>query len=153
MVAALTASSYAELVGKYPKAAGAALYTDRAFGIPFVTFIVAFAVMCSGVTSASTAARTFGGDYLAEFVTLPVVLVAFAFLVMLALINFRGVGESVKANVALTIIEVTGLLVIIAIGAYAVPSGDGDPGRLTEIDTGSDGVVLGCWAGRRWRAL
>jgi amino acid transporter len=147
VVAALTASSYAELVGKYPKAAGAALYTNRAFGIPFVTFIVAFAVMCSGITSASTAARTFGGDYLAEFVTLPVVLVAFAFLVMLALINFRGVGESVKANVVLTIIEVTGLLVIIAIGAYAVLSGDGDPGRLTEIDTGSDGVVLGLLGG------
>src|SRR5215203_3097550 len=147
VVAALTASSYAELVGKYPKAAGAALYTNRAFGIPFVTFIVAFAVMCSGITSASTAARTFGGDYLAEFVSLPVVLVAFAFLVMLAAINYRGVAESVKANVVLTIIEVTGLLVIIAIGIVAVLSGDGEPGRLTEVDTGSDGVVLGLLGG------
>ena len=44
VIAALTAWSYAELVGKYPRAAGAALYTHRAFGRPFVTFMVAFAV-------------------------------------------------------------------------------------------------------------
>jgi amino acid transporter len=147
VVAALTAASYAELVGKYPRAAGAALYTNKAFGVPFVTFIVAFAVMCSGITSASTSARTFGGDYLAEFVSLPVVLVAVLFLVALAVVNFRGVGESVKANVVLTIVEVTGLLVIIAIGAAAVLSGDGDPSRLTDVDTGGDGVVLGLLGG------
>lgn len=147
VVAALTAGSYAELVGKYPKAAGAALYTNKAFDVPFLTFMVAFAVMCSGITSASTSARTFGGDYLSEFVTLPVVLVAVLFLVALAIVNFRGVGESVKANVVLTIIEVAGLLVIITIGAVAIFSGDGDPSRLTEVDTGGDGVVLGLLGG------
>ena len=52
VVALMTAFSYLELVTKYPRAAGAALYTHRAFGIHFVTFIVAFAVMCSGITSA-----------------------------------------------------------------------------------------------------
>lgn len=120
--------------------------------MPFLTFMVAFAVMCSGVTSASTAARTFGGDYLAEFVTLPVVLVAVAFLVVIALVNFRGVGESVKANVVLTIIEVSGLLVIIVIGAVAVLAGDGDASRLTEVDTGGDGIVLGLLAAQPWRS-
>ena len=33
VVAFLTAFSYLELVGKYPRAAGAALYTHKAFGI------------------------------------------------------------------------------------------------------------------------
>jgi APA family basic amino acid/polyamine antiporter len=42
---------------------------------------------------------------------------------------------------------VSGLLVIIAIGAVAVVSGDGDPSRLTEIDTGGDGIVLGLLGG------
>ena len=51
VVATLTAFSYLELVTKYPQAAGAALYTHKAFGIHFVTFLVAFAVMCSGITS------------------------------------------------------------------------------------------------------
>ena len=39
--------------------------------------LLLFAVMCSGLGSASTLARAFGGDYLAEFVSVPTVLVAF----------------------------------------------------------------------------
>jgi len=50
VVAVLTAFSYLELVTKYPRAAGAALYTHKAFGIHFLTFMVTFAVMCSGLT-------------------------------------------------------------------------------------------------------
>ena len=57
VVAALTALSYLELVTKYPQAAGAALYTHKAFGIHFVTFLVAFAVICSGIASASTSSN------------------------------------------------------------------------------------------------
>jgi basic amino acid/polyamine antiporter, APA family len=45
VLALFTAFAYAELVSKYPRAAGAALYTHKAFGLPFFTFIVAFAVM------------------------------------------------------------------------------------------------------------
>ena len=47
-VATLTAFAYLELVTKYPQAAGAALYAHKAFGIHFVTFLVAFTVVCSG---------------------------------------------------------------------------------------------------------
>ena len=61
VVATVTAFSYLELVTRYPQAAGAALYTHRAFGIHFLTFIVAFTVMCSGITSASTASNAFAG--------------------------------------------------------------------------------------------
>ncbi len=135
-VALLTAASYAELVGKYPKAAGAALYTQRAFKIPFITFIVAFMVMCSGLSSASAAARAFSGDYLSELVDVPPTLVAILFILALAALNLRGVSESVKTNVVLTIVELTGLLIIIAIGVFAVFNGEGDPGRLADVHTG-----------------
>ena len=134
-VALLTAASYAELVGKYPRAAGAALYTQRAFKVPFLTFIVAFMVMCSGLSSASAAARAFAGDYLAELVDVPPTLVAILFILALAALNLRGVSESVKTNVVLTVVELTGLLIIICIGVYAVFAGEGDPGRLGEINT------------------
>src|SRR5690606_27331264 len=60
-IATITAFSYLELVTKYPQAAGAALYTHRAFGVHFLTFLVAFTVMCSGITSASTASNAFAG--------------------------------------------------------------------------------------------
>ena len=61
LVATITAFSYLELVTRYPQAAGAALYTHRAFGLHFLTFLVAFTVMCSGITSASTASNAFAG--------------------------------------------------------------------------------------------
>ncbi|MEU7156649.1 APC family permease [Streptomyces chrestomyceticus] len=141
-IAALTAASYVELVGKYPKAAGAALYTQKAFRVPFLTFLVAFMVMCSGLSSASAAARAFSGDYLRTFADLPPTLVAVVFVLALAALNLRGVAESVKANVVLTLVEVSGLLIIIGLGVSAVWTGGGEPARLAELDTGGTGFAV-----------
>ena len=63
LLALVTAFAYLELVTKYPRAAGAALYVHRAFGISLISFMVTIAVMASGVTSASFAATRVGGDY------------------------------------------------------------------------------------------
>jgi amino acid transporter len=139
VVAFLTAFSYLELVGKYPRAAGAALYTQLAFRRPFVTFLVAFTVMCSGITSAASAAQAFGGRNLEAIVgELPswvTPLVVVAFLLMLAVVNFRGVGESVRLNVVLTTIEILGLAIVIVLGLWAVLNGQGDASRLGEFAT------------------
>ena len=45
--------------------------------------------------------------------------VALGFIVLVALVNLRGVGESVKANTVLTLIELSGLLIVIVLGAAA----------------------------------
>ncbi len=137
LVAALTAASYAELVTKYPQAAGAALYVNKAFRRPFVTFMVAFAVMCSGLTSAATLSRAFGGDYLGEFVSVPTTIAALVFLVVISFINFRGISESIKVNMALTLVEVTGLVLIIVIGIAALGTGDAEPSRALEFEEGT----------------
>ncbi len=152
VVAVITAFSYLELVTKYPKAAGAALYTHRAFGIHFVTFIVAFAVMCSGITSASTASRAFAANLSHAFdlelnartlLGLPgITLAGLLFMALVAAINFRGVGESVKANVVLTCVELTGLLIIIVIGLWAIGAGQGDVSRVTQFKPVTDGTHL-----------
>ena len=145
-VALLTAFSYLELVTKYPKAAGAALYTHKAFGVHFLTFIVAFAVMSSGITSASTAARAFSANFTAalglDVGNAMVVLIAVLFLALVAAINFRGVGESVKLNVGLTMIELTGLLIIIGIGFWAIFHGQGDVSRVTTFTPAGDSGVF-----------
>ncbi len=135
VLAALTACSYAELVGKYPGAAGAALYTNRAFRNPFFSFIVAFAVVSSGLASAGAAARAFGGDYLAQFVSMPTLLVAWLFVLVLSLINFIGISESLKTNLVLTLIELSGLLLIIVVGAVALFGGTAEPGQSLEFST------------------
>jgi amino acid transporter len=142
IVATITAFSYMELVTKYPQAAGAALYTHKAFGIHFVTFIVAFAVMSSGITSASTASSAFAVNLVAGFEldwgTTAVMLIALAFMALVAAVNFRGVGESVKANVVLTLIELSGLLLVILIGLYAFTDGKGDFSEVFTFDSAGD---------------
>ncbi len=146
-IATLTALSYLELVTKHPQAAGAALYTHKAFGIHFVTFLVAFAVICSGITSASTSANLLATNLLAGLdgigIDVPqgnvaITVVALAFMVLLAAINLRGVGESVKFNVVLTLIEMLALVIVIAIGFFVVAQGDADLSRVVAFSSGSD---------------
>ena len=140
IVAAMTALSYTELVTKFPGAAGAALYINRAFRMPFLTFLVAFAVIASGISSAAAVSRAFGGNYLQALVgeafTVPAIPVALLFLIVVALINFRGISESVKVNMALTLIEMSGLLLIILIGAIVLAGGGGNPGRAFTFKEG-----------------
>ncbi len=146
-VATLTAYSYLELVCKYPQAAGAALYAHKAFGVHFVTFLVAFTVVCSGITSASTSSGLLAGNLLVgleqgidgiptgDGATLAV---ALGFMIVLAAINLRGIGESVKFNVILTLVEMAALGIVIAIGFAALSGGDGDLDRITVFENPDD---------------
>ncbi|MFJ8921791.1 APC family permease [Streptomyces sp. NPDC102415] len=133
-LALLTASSYAELATKYPRAGGASHYTTLAYG-PFAGFFTGFCMLAAGVVSVAALARGFGGDYLSVFVSLPVALVAVLFLGLLALLNARGISESTRANVVATVIEVGGLVLVIGLGVWVVVRGDGDLGRLTRLGT------------------
>ena len=146
-VATLTAFSYLELVTKYPQAAGAALYTHKAFGLHFVTFLVAFTVVCSGITSASTSSNLLAANLLAGLdatiggvptSTTAVLLVALGFMLLLALINLRGVGESVKFNVVLTLVEISALAIVILIGFYAMATKGADISRITVFENAND---------------
>jgi APA family basic amino acid/polyamine antiporter len=142
-VAMVTAFSYLELVTKYPQAAGAALYTHKAFGVHFLTFIVCFAVMSSGITSASTASRAFASNLAKGFGLdsankAMITLIALGFMTLVAAVNFRGVGESVKANIVLTCVEVSGLLLVIFVGFFAIFGGKGDFSRTVIFDSPSD---------------
>jgi APA family basic amino acid/polyamine antiporter len=141
VMAAFTAGSYAELVGKYPRAGGAGLYVHRAFGHPFVSFIVAFAVVASGIASASALARAFGGDYLSAFVDVPVVLTALGLVALIAAVNLRGIEESVKINVVFTLVEMSGLVLIVVVAAVAIAGGDAEPARA--FDFKEDASMLG----------
>ncbi|KQO65143.1 APC family permease [Curtobacterium sp. Leaf261] len=145
-VALLTAFSYLELVTKYPQTAGAALYVHKAFGIHFVTFIVTFVVMCSGITSASTASRAFAANLGVGFgLELPngvVMLIAMLFMLLVMAVNFRGVSESVKTNVVLTLVELSGLVMVILIGFWAIAGGNADFSRVVLFESPSDKSLL-----------
>ncbi|TDD22298.1 APC family permease [Kribbella turkmenica] len=145
-LALLSATSYAELVTKYPRAGGAAHYVHRALG-PFSGFVIGFCMLAAGIVSVAALARAFGGDYLAEFVTAPVGLVAVVFLVALGLLNAYGIKDSLRANVAATLIEVSGLLLIAALGLWVMARGDADTARLTELGASGSGAAAAALSG------
>jgi amino acid transporter len=150
LLALVTAFTYLELVTKYPRAAGAALYVHRAFHVTILSFMVTIAVMASGVTSASFAATRVGGRYwTGVFGTEnpPTVLIAVLVILLVAAVNYRGVGESIKVNIAITLVELSGLLFIILIGAWVLIQGEGNPGQAFEFKESGFGALTGITAG------
>ncbi|TMR25002.1 APC family permease [Nonomuraea turkmeniaca] len=146
IVALITACSYLELVTKYPEAAGAALYVDKAFGKHALTFLVCFAVMCSGITSASAASRAFAANLAAGFGldvgNGVILLIAVAFMLLVLAVNLRGVGESVKVNIVLTAVELSGLLLVIVLSMYFILGGQADFSRVVAFETAADKSVF-----------
>ena len=134
-VALVTAFSYLELVTKYPQAAGRGALHAQGVRHPLRHLPRRFTVMCSGITSASTASNAFAANLAdgfgldSEDKTL-IVWIALAFMMLVAAVNFRGVGESVKANVVLTLVELSGLLLVIMVGMYAATGGKADFSRV-----------------------
>jgi amino acid transporter len=137
LLALLTAGSYAELVTKYPRAGGAAVFAERAFKKPLISFLVGFSMLAAGVTSAAGLSLAFAGDYLATFIDVPAVAAAVVFLLLVALLNARGISESLKSNVVMTAIELSGLVLVIAVVAMMVGRGDGDFARVGQFPDGT----------------
>ncbi|ROS25048.1 amino acid/polyamine/organocation transporter (APC superfamily) [Rathayibacter sp. PhB127] len=134
VIALLTAGTYAELITKYPHAGGAARYVDRAFGKPYLSFLVGFLMMASGITTAASLANAFAGDYLGALLDVPPVPTAIVFIAVLTLINLRGVKESLTANLVASVIEVSGLVIVIVCAAIFFGGGNGDAGRVLEFN-------------------
>ncbi|WP_036304737.1 APC family permease [Microbacterium sp. TS-1] len=146
VLALLTAGSYAELVTKYPRAGGAAVFAERAFKNKLVSFLVGFCMLAAGVVSAAGLSIAFAGQYLQTFVEVPVVPVAIVFLAVLAALNARGIRESMGANFVMTAIEVSGLVIVVVVVGFLLAGGGGDVSRVTQVPEGT-GVASAVLAG------
>jgi APA family basic amino acid/polyamine antiporter len=139
--AMLTAGSYAELVTKYPQAGAAAVFAGKAFRSPLVSFLVGFCMLAAGVTSAAGLSLAFAGDYLSSLVNVPSHLMALVFLGTVGLLNARGIKESLSANIVMTLIELSGLVLVVVAGAWYLGQGQGDLGRALEFRAGTSPAV------------
>ncbi len=145
VMALLTAFSYAELVTKYPHAGGSAVYAEKAYRSPLVAFLVGFCMLAAGMVSAAGLSLAFTGEYLAAFLDVPQVPAAIVFLVLVALVNAWGIKESLRANIGMTLVETTGLVLVIVLGAWVIGRGDADLGGAFDppAETGVWVAVLG----------
>ena len=119
VAALLTALSYASLGSRYPRAAGAAYVTERAYGFQLLSFMVGIALVCSGLTSIATQSQVFAANLAALFglKDVPLSWLALGFLLILTGIVFRGIRELIWINVLCTLVEAGGLLLVIVAGA------------------------------------
>lgn len=140
-IATVTGLAYAELVTKYPKAAGAALYVHKAFRNSALTFFITVC-MLSAVFAAAGSLATGFSRYFAEIWSLPpALLVTLAFILLLSIVNFIGITESVVANMVMTFVEVGGLIIVMIIGVLHVARGDADFGVLTEFTAEGSPII------------
>ena len=113
-----TVASYAELSTRYPVSAGEAAYVDAAFRSRFLTVGVGLLTVAIGIVSSAAVASGAAG-YIGQLVDLPHSFIVLSVLVVLGIVAARGILESVLLASLFTLIEVGGLLAIIAAAIYA----------------------------------
>ena len=114
IIALLTGLSYAELSSMFPKAAAEYDYVANAFNTR-LAFVIGWMVFLSGVLAAATVALGFAG-YFSALTGSPQILSAVAILILLTGLLVYGVKETARVAVVSTLLEMAGLIVIIAIG-------------------------------------
>ncbi len=138
IVVLFTALSYSELSARYPVSAGEAVYIYEGLGSRRLSLVIGLAISLSGILSAATLIDGFYG-YFSTFVTLPEYLVSGILVALLTLVALWGIGESVKAASLFTLIEVSGLLLVIYVAAPYVSLEDL---TLKKIIPPLDGSIL-----------
>lgn len=121
IVAFFSAMSFAELSSRYPQSAGEAVYIKKAFSNNFLTQLIGWLVVLTGIISTAALANGFVG-YLDLFVIIPAPIVKIFFIVTLSVIAFWGIKESVFIIVLITLIEIAGLILVISLAIPQLPT-------------------------------
>ena len=132
-VAAITGTAYAELVTKYPQAAGAALYVNKAFGSRVLTFLITVSFLSASFAAAGSLAGGFASYFATLWAGPPALLVTLVFILVLSIVNFIGITESVVINMVMAFVEIFGLLIVMVIAIWYIAQGDADFGVLHRV--------------------
>ena len=115
VLAGLTGFSFAELSAMMPEAGASAAYAREAFG-PRVAFVTGWLDVSVNVIGAAAVALGFGG-YLADLLGWDQRAIALATIVICAGIVYAGVRETVGLAVVFALVEASGLVLVIIVGA------------------------------------
>jgi len=144
VIAALTAFSYMELSSRFPKSAGSALYTFKAFGSQKLSLIVGCSMILAGISSAAALSQGFAG-YLSQIISVSPLLASVGILLLLTLVALMGIGHSATVAVGFTIVEALGLFAIIWLGRGELSSVS--VSQIVAIDPmiGVSGILAGAF--------
>ena len=134
-VAMLTALSYAEMATSFPVAGAEYVYLRRAWpGADWLAFSVGSILLLGGAATAATVAMAFAG-YLRVFVDVPAIAAAGLLLAFCTALGIWGLRESSWLNIAFTLIEVAGLMMVVAAALWS-------DARLPSQPAGAEPAVL-----------
>ncbi len=134
IIAGLTGLSYAELSSIFKRDAAEYDYVNKAFGRA-IAWLLAMTMIFAAIFTSSTVALGFGG-YIFGLTGWNILWSAVALVLILTVINFSGIKESVLINTVFTLIEASGLLFIIILGIKSWGSVD-----LWQMPQGFSGVM------------
>jgi APA family basic amino acid/polyamine antiporter len=118
----LTGLSYAELSSMFPSAAGEYEYTRHALP-EWVAFVVGWTMIMGLVVAAATVSIGFA-RYVGYFVAVDAPVAALGLLAVVSAVAMTGIKQSARLMVALSAVQVGGLLIVVLIGLPHV--GDAD---------------------------
>ena len=139
LMAGLTAISFAELCGRFPQAAGAAVYVRQGFSSERLSTVVGLLVITAGLVSASALVNGFVG-YLHQFIGVERILAIVLVTLLLGCIAAWGIVESVTIASLITVIEIGGLILVIAVSGEGLST---FPDRWSELIPSADMVSWG----------
>lgn len=114
----LTALTYGELGSRFPRSGGVSVYIQEAFDSQWLSTWAGLLLLSATILSMSTLSHAFVG-YLRSFgFKIPNWLGVSGFLILLFLINLRGIKQSSVANIISTLVEVSGLLIVLGFGFW-----------------------------------
>lgn len=143
IVAGLTGLSYAELVARHPEAAGETAYVQEAFGSRVLAQLAGVALIFVAIIAAASIAKGAAG-YLEQYAPLPRWAGGAVVVALFTAVAAVGVSESVRVAVIMTLIEIGGLVFIVAV---AGPALEALPARAGELVPGDFGGWAGVLAG------
>lgn len=135
LIASFTGLSYAELSTLFPKEAAEYVYVKRTFNNEFLAFIVGWVILVSEIVAAATLALGFASYFYALF-GIKTTFVAITAVLVFSFLNFYGIKESARTNVIFTVIEISGLLLVIFFGLPKIENVN-----LFEITHGVKGII------------
>lgn len=144
LVAALTAFSFMELSSRYPNNAGVPIYLHKAFNMPGLSTLVGLLMIGTGVVSAATLTKGLQG-YAGVLLSIPEPAISIGAVSILCLIAVSGVANSAKLAAILTLVEISGLVLVVVAGLASSENPVSMIGEIYNHNWLNPGIVAGAF--------
>lgn len=121
VVMGLSAASFAELASKIPVSAGEAAFVEEGLRSKRLGFAAGLLVVAAAVISSAAIAHGAAG-YIGQFIGLPLTVLALTVIMVTGLVAAWGISEAVWIAAVMTLVEIGGLAIVIAVGLWQEPA-------------------------------